>query len=137
MKAWKILGYLGLFPFIISLYLSTEMTFLGISTKQVFIAYSAVILSFIAGSIWRRDSPIYLDKQNIISNLFSLLAFTSLLLDHKLALTILALSFMLLLLYEKSLDKQNKLLTDYISMRFWLTLIVVLLHITAYFLWFS
>lgn len=137
MKAWKILGYLGLLPFIVSLYLSTEIVFLGVSTKQVFIAYSAVILSFIAGSIWRRDSQIYFDKQNVISNLFSLLAFASLLFNHKLALIILAVSFMLLFLYEKSLGKQNKLLSDYINMRFWLTLIVVLLHITAYFLWFG
>jgi hypothetical protein len=137
MKASKILGYLGLLPFIISLYLSTEALFMGISTKQVFIAYGAVILSFIAGTLWRRDSQIYLDKQNIISNLFSLLAFASLLLDHKIALIILAVSFILLFFYEKSLGKQNKLLTDYMIMRFWLTLIVVLLHITAYFLWFG
>jgi hypothetical protein len=137
MKAWKILGYLGLLPFIISLYLSAEMIFLGISTKQIFIAYSAVILSFIAGTLWRRDSQIYLDKQNIISNLFSLLAFASLLLDHKIALIILAVTFMLLFFYEKSLGKKNKLLSDYMNMRFWLTLIVVLLHITAYFLWFG
>jgi uncharacterized membrane protein len=60
-----------------------------------------------------------------------------LLFNHKLALIILAVSFMLLFLYEKSLGKQNKLLSDYINMRFWLTLIVVLLHITAYFLWFG
>ncbi|MFT5851593.1 MAG: hypothetical protein ACI87J_001566 [Colwellia sp.] len=137
MKAWKILGYLGLLPFIISLYLSTEKLFFGISTKHVFIAYSAVILSFIAGTLWRRDSQTYLDKQNIISNLFSLLAFTSLLLDQKIALIILGVSFMLLFFYEKSLGKQSKLLTDYMNMRFWLTLIVALLHITAYSLWFG
>ena len=107
MKGWKILGYLGLLPFIVSLYLSTEIVFLGISTKQIFIAYSAVILSFIAGSIWRRNSQIYFDKQNVISNFFSLVAFASLLLDHKLALIILAAGFMLLFLYEKSLSKQN------------------------------
>ena len=137
MKACKILGYLGLLPFIVSLYISTEIVFLGIPTKQVFIAYSAVILSFIAGSIWRKDSQNFFDKQNVISNLFSLLAFASLLLDQKLALIILAVGFMLLFLYEKSLSKQNKLLTDYMNMRFWLTSIVVLLHITAYFLWFG
>lgn len=137
MNVWKILGYLGLLPFIASLYLSTETVIFGISTKQAFIAYSAVILSFIAGTIWRRESKNHHDKQYVISNVFSLLAFVSLMVYHKIALIILAISFMLLFLYEKSLGKQNKLLTEYISMRFWLTLIVVLLHITAYLLWFS
>lgn len=137
MNVWKILGYLGLLPFIASLYLSTETVIFGISTKQAFIAYSAVILSFIAGTIWRRESKNYHDKQNIISNLFSLLAFVALLLDHKIALIILAVSFIILFLYEKHLVQQNKILNDYMSMRFWLTVIVVLLHITAYFLWFG
>lgn len=137
MKWSKKLGYLGLLPFITSLYLSTETVFLGISPKQAFIAYSAIILSFIAGTIWRKDTQIYHDKQHVISNVFSLLAFVSLMVYHNIALIILAISFMLLFLYEKSLGKHNKLLTEYISMRFWLTLIVVLLHITAYLLWFG
>lgn len=137
MNVWKILGYLGLLPFIASLYLSTETVIFGISTKQAFIAYSAVILSFIAGTIWRRESKNYHDKQNIICNIFSLLAFVALLLDHKIALIILAVSFMLIFLYEKFLVNQAKLHTEYLCMRFWLTVIVVLLHITAYILWFG
>lgn len=137
MKAWKALGYLGLIPFIVCLYLSSEAEFWGISTKQAFVAYSAVILSFIAGTIWRRDVSTHHDKRYIISNIFSLIAFASLLVAQEVALIILALSFMLLFVYENSIGKQHKLPTDYMNMRFWLTQIVVLLHITAYFLWFG
>lgn len=136
MKTWKVLGYLGLLPFIICLYLSSETVFWGISTKQAFIAYSAVILSFIAGTIWRRDTQSYLQKRYIISNVFSLLAFVSLLVPYKIALIILVLSFVLLFIYENSISKQDKTPSDYMNMRSWLTQIVVLLHITAYFLWF-
>lgn len=137
MKTWKVLGYLGLIPFIVCLYLTSEAVFLGVSTKQAFVAYSAVILSFIAGTIWRRGVSTHHDKRNIISNIFSLIAFACLLVAQKVALIILALSFMLLFVYENSIGKQDKLPTDYMNMRFWLTQIVVLLHITAYMLWYG
>ena len=134
MKTWKVLGYLGLIPFIVCLYLTSEVVFFGVSTKQTFVAYSAVILSFIAGTIWRRGVSTHHDKRNIISNIFSLTAFACLLVAQKVALIILALSFILLFFYENSIGKQDKLPTDYMNMRFWLTQIVVLLHITAYML---
>ena len=111
--------------------------FLGVSTKQAFVAYSAVILSFIAGTIWRRGVSTHHDKRNIISNIFSLIAFACLLVAQKVALIILALSFMLLFVYENSIGKQDKLPTDYMNMRFWLTQIVVLLHITAFLQWYG
>lgn len=137
MKTWKVLGYLGLIPFIVCLYLTSEVVFFGVSTKQTFVAYSAVILSFIAGTIWRRGVSTHHDKRNIISNIFSLTAFACLLVAQKVALIILALSFILLFFYENSIGKQDKLPTDYMNMRFWLTQIVVLLHITAYMLWYG
>jgi chromate transport protein ChrA len=137
MKTWKVLGYLGLIPFIVCLYLSSEVVFLGVSTKQTFVAYSAVILSFIAGTIWRRGVSTHHDKRNIISNIFSLTAFACLLIAQKVALIILALSFILLFFYENSIGKQDKKPTNYMNMRFWLTQIVVLLHITAYMLWYG
>jgi hypothetical protein len=137
MKWCKVLGYLGLIPFIVCLYLSSETAFFGIYTIQAFVAYSAIILSFIAGTIWRRDADAYQDNRHIISNIFSLVAFVSLLVVHQMALILLALSFMFLFVYENSLSKEAKLPTDYINMRFWLTQIVVLLHIIAYGLWFG
>ena len=137
MKTWKILGYLGLIPFIVCLYLSSEAQLWGISTKQAFVAYSAVILSFIAGTIWRGDILTHHDKHYIISNIFSLIAFVCLLVAQKVALIILALSFMLLFVYENSIGKQDKKPTNYMNMRFWLTQIVVLLHITAFLQWYD
>ena len=47
------LGYLGLLPFLFSLVLiSTERTLFNLSGQQFFIAYSAVILSFLSGVLW-------------------------------------------------------------------------------------
>jgi hypothetical protein len=137
MKSWKVLGYLGLLPFIACLYVNSEAVFFGISTKKSFVAYSAIILSFIAGTIWRRDDDIYHDKRYLISNIFSLIAFVSLLVERELALIILALSFMFLLVYENTLTKQKNHSTDYMNMRFWLTQLVVLFHVTAYVMWFG
>lgn len=137
MQQWKILGYLGLLPFIVCLYLSGEKEFWGISGIQAFISYSAIILSFIAGTLWKTDTQTDDNNNYIISNIFSLIAFVSLLVQQGLALIILGLSFLILFVYEKSLGKQKSLPTHYIRMRFCLTLIVVLLHITAYTLFFD
>jgi uncharacterized membrane protein HdeD (DUF308 family) len=133
MKSWQLLGYLGLLPFIACLYLSIESVNWCTTGKQAFIAYSAIIVSFIAGSVWRKDI-----KQQIISNIFSLIAFITLLIEPKMALIILAFSFSFLFIYEKKLTKfktEDNRSNEYMRMRFWLTSIVVLFHIIAYILW--
>lgn len=139
MKSWQLLGYLGLLPFITSLYLSVESVSWVIAAKQAFVAYSAIIVSFIAGSIWRKDDEHTQKKQQIISNSFSLLAFISLLTYPNIALIILSFSFLFLYVYERDLAKcstdENRT-SEYMAMRFWLTLIVISMHITAYILWF-
>jgi heme/copper-type cytochrome/quinol oxidase subunit 2 len=110
-----------------------------ITAKQAFVAYSAIIVSFIAGSIWRKDDKHTHTKQQIISNSFSLLAFISLLTYPNIALIILSFSFLFLYVYERDLAKcstdENRT-SEYMAMRFWLTLIVISMHITAYILWF-
>ena len=139
MKSWQLLGYLGLLPFITSLYLSVESVSWVIAAKQAFVAYSAIIVSFIAGSIWRKDDEHTQKKQQIISNSFSLLAFISLLTYPNIALISLSFSFLFLYVYERDLAKcstdENRT-SEYMAMRFWLTLIVISMHITAYILWF-
>jgi chromate transport protein ChrA len=140
MKSWQLLGYMGLLPFIASLYLSIETVSWSITAKQAFIAYSAIIVSFIAGTIWRKDDNSIQIKQQIISNAFSLLAFIALFTDPKFSLIILTCSFFCLYIYEAQLTKfteEDKRTSGYMEMRFWLTLIVSSLHITAYFLWFT
>ena len=137
MKVWQLLGYLGLLPFIAFLYLSVNSENPNITAQQAFVAYSAIIVSFIAGTLWRKDD--HHISQQITSNTLSLMAFSSLLIAPDLALIILVFSFLFLFIYEQKSAKntqQNTLNANYMRMRFWLTLIVVSLHITAYFLWF-
>lgn len=132
---------MGLIPFVLCLYLSDYNVFWGIDPKQAFIAYSAVILSFIAGTLWQVNGPQRNDnknnKQQVISNMFSLIAFVSLLINPYAALAILATSYLLHFLYEMRFVLQDELNPQYITMRFRLTLTVVLLHITACIVWSS
>lgn len=133
MQTWKILGFLGIAPFIICLYLYVNETWLE-QAKFGFVAYSAIILSFLSGSLWRVEFDIKARHQ-VISNVFSLLAFASLFIDKSLALLTLSSLYMLLFIYEVKGFTQRKTSTDYKAMRFRLTLLVVSLHIVAYVLW--
>jgi len=137
MKSWKLLGYLGLLPFVLCLYLSKEVVFLGVSTQAAFIAYGAIILSFIAGTVWHKNGVASDSMQLLVSNIFSLIAFVTLLIRTDIALLILAPTYILIFLYEKYLSKRQQFPASYMNMRAKLTGCVVFLHITAYFLWFA
>ncbi|MBA6380066.1 MULTISPECIES: DUF3429 domain-containing protein [unclassified Colwellia] len=139
MKSWQLLGYLGLLPFAGFLYLSVVLEDSSVWAQQAFIAYSAIIVSFIAGTLWRKAEDNTRLTQQIISNLLSLIAFTTLLMPDDLALIVLSFSFMFLFLYEKKLaitEQINDVDLAYMRMRFWLTFIVLSLHTSAYYLWF-
>ena len=131
MKTWQSLSYLGLLPFFISLVLSFLVQDWQSSALQVFIFYSAIILSFISGTFWHAAVKQHNTKQQVISNIFSLLAFCSLMLSQSMALIVLALSYLFIFLYEKSLMTRNSTTKKYIKVRFQLTVIVVLLHCCA------
>lgn len=138
MKISQTLGYMGLIPFIISLYLSINDTGWQLDAKQVFIAYSAIILSFVAGTLWQTNGETKHDRRKIVSNIFSLFAFLTLLVNQNLALTILAANYILLFLYESklaTLNQESNRNPAYMTMRFRLTCMVALLHCCAYFLW--
>jgi hypothetical protein len=138
MKSTKALSFMGIIPFIISFYLSIQGVVWQIESKQIFIAYSAIILSFLAGTIWKKSKQKIYDQQRIISNIFSLLAFISLLVNHHLALIILVISYLFLFLYEtrlENLDKQSDIIKGYLKMRLQLTVSVILLHIMAFMMW--
>ncbi len=130
---WKRLGYLGLIPFIFCLDISTSDAWMN-EGKQAFIAYSAIILSFMAGSLWQIDQH-RLSHQQVISNIFCLIAFSALLVDQYLALIILALCYLCLFIYEVKFVRLHSADSEYIAMRFRLTIIVVLLHVGALILW--
>jgi len=137
----QLLGYLGLIPFVIALSFQNLIIELFQQTpKQVFIFYSAVILSFIAGTLWRKKNDQLNIKRQYLSNLFSLMAFLALLIAQNQALILLAVSYLAILFCEYKLDEaqaegikvENK---QYFDMRLQLTSIVVLLHIVAFSVW--
>jgi len=139
MKTTKILAFMGLIPFIVSLTMSIQSGLWQLESKQIFITYSAIILSFVAGTLWEKgDKHNKHNKQKIISNLFSLIAFISLLINHYLALAILAISYITIFLYEvrlASLNNQENARSVYLKMRLQLTVIVISFQLTAFILW--
>ena len=138
MKTWKILGYLGLIPFAVFLYYGSEQSLFVVNSKFSFISYSAIILSFIAGSLWRESPNNQNSQTQIISNLTSLIAFVCLLVNISTALIVLPITYGFIFVYQVKLHKQsshNELSTDYMIMRFWLTLTVIIFHLVAYNSW--
>ncbi|MCF2948217.1 DUF3429 domain-containing protein [Paraglaciecola aquimarina] len=137
MKIWQWLGYLGLLPFIATLVFSIQAAPLNIDKNMPFIAYSAIILSFMAGTLWRAETE--LNKQKlIVSNTVSLLAFSALLLPEYMALAVLSANYWLLYFYEVKKSCATKLSEThkkYLNMRFRLTITVLLFHILASVLW--
>ena len=131
MQTWRLLGYLGLLPFASALIIASMKTGFEEAARQAFIAYSAVILSFIAGSLWRLDDQY--KHQQLFSNLLSLIAFSSLLLSNTYALSILIISYVITLLFEIKIAPHSN--PTYMNMRLNLTLIVVSMHFVALTLW--
>ena len=141
------LGYLGLIPFIIPL---VEMThavadgvgvngaaIFGFYAPYVFIAYSAVILSFLSGILWAKSRDFSQKKiarpMIIFSNLLALSAWASLLLINissilmVFAVALLLCGYGSLLLAERSLDHDAKD-SQYWRMRLVLTMLVICAH---------
>jgi hypothetical protein len=135
MSTWKTLGYAGLIPFFGCLTLSAYIDNLGFNSQQVFIAYSAVILSFIAGSLWRIDDNNEHKSRQLISNIFSLIAFSALCVNYLAGLIILASSYPLILFFEYKMSGQASMKKHYMIMRCKLTLLVFIVHIFAVYLW--
>lgn len=130
------LGYLGLIPFILPLIFGTTIeNTLEISPLQVFIFYSAIIISFIAGTLWRKSTDNISVNLQIFSNIFSLFAFFALLLPNNIALIVLAKIYLLILLCEYHFDHSDRKNHDYLKMRIRLTSLVVLLHIAGFLIW--
>jgi len=143
MKTWQWLGYLGLFPFLACLWLF-EMSFDGsannllFNPQQGFVFYSAIILSFLAGVLWRKEPGGEHSKAQIISNIFCLYAYLCLFLPSFYALIFLPFGYLSLFLAEYLLynNKQDVFTNPYFIMRFRLTLLVSLLHGIAVISWF-
>ncbi|MEJ2763423.1 DUF3429 domain-containing protein [Photobacterium sp. MCCC 1A19761] len=135
------LAYLGLLPFIISLIcLWTDTRLFDIPPQQLFIAYSAVILSFLAGILWGNaiDHIRHQLSRNalILSILFSLIAWGVLLrAPEHFALSVLLLLFGFVAVWFaemkiRQIEKEGQP-ADYQPMRNRLTGIVALIHLIA------
>lgn len=132
------LGYLGLLPFIGGLVLMMlNETLFELSGQQIFITYSAIILSFLSGVLWGAALEGFDNTLGrtalILSNLFALAAWAALLLDSyaKLAVVLLAIGFLAVWFAEKHIRTNQKAASPegYQTMRNRLTLGVVAMHL--------
>jgi len=139
MKTSQVLSYMGLIPFFMSLFMSLDNTLWQVNTQYIFIAYSAIILSFVSGTLWQGNQTKQHDVKKIVSNLICLFAFLALFLAQHLSLILLAINYLCLFVYEyrisKQLNQQSHREVAYMKMRFKLTIIIVLLHIIALMRW--
>lgn len=154
----SMLGDLGVLPFglLAGLMVQASMSgtgwrsagLFGLSAAQGFMAYSAVILSFLAGALWERSRLAQSDGPTgqaraliLLSNLVALVAWSCLLLFSAapnimiLAICLLALSYISLLWVERSSQAFSftyaLLGGSYESMRLRITLIVVSVHLVV------
>lgn len=131
-----VLASFGVIPFIFATYLSwANGTFFGVSGLELFITYSAIILSFMAGTLWgqriQKDMNPLSKYVLISSNTISLGAWLSLLIDVPvLSIALLFLGFISLFWVEaRSLKQSESSDARYLNMRFFLTIIVCVLHL--------
>ncbi len=142
-QTWQWLGYLGLLPFAFFLWFSdTTLKIISYNlpydSKHAFVFYSAIILSFLAGNLWPKDTQKKQVALPLLSNLFCLYAFICLLLPLFLALILLGFGYLSIFLIEYILCKDNDISysKNYFSMRLPLTIFVCLFHFYALFSWF-
>mgnify|MGYP001571403568 CR=1 FL=1 len=141
------LGYLGLIPFLIPLWqmivavsqgLGVDSASLfGLYAPYVFITYSAVILSFLAGILWSKGRFNTQQKASkaaiVFSNMMAISAWTSLIIiNYSQMLTMFAVALLLggfgsLLLAERALNIDSDD-AKYWRMRLVLTMIVIAAH---------
>ncbi len=131
---WLGLGYSGLLPFIIT----TVMSWAGwvtpwLDPEFAFISYSAIILSFLAGTLWGRVLSLYASNNIgnllILSNLYALLAWFSLLLSvPAVGLVTLSFGYFSLLRFEKRCQNLH-VDQEYHRMRVRLTSVALLSHL--------
>ena len=144
----KTLGYAGLLPFMVPLYLMVlaftsaaglqSASLFGLYAPYVFIAYSAVILSFLSGTLWAYGRPqagVLAAGAILFSNLVALAAWVSLLLIYLtpimtlFALCLLTAAYLGLLLIERLLEVPQE--TGYWRMRIQLTALVAAAHLAV------
>ena len=144
----KTLGYAGTVPFLLPVYLMGQAflsskglqsaALFGLYAPYVFIAYSAVILSFLSGTVWayaRSVDAVVSYGAILFSNLVALSAWLSMLLIYIVpimtlfALCLLMAGYLGLLLIERLLEVPEN--AGYWHMRIQLTAVVALAHLAV------
>jgi len=144
----KTLGYAGTLPFLLPVYLMGQAflsskglqsaALFGLYAPYVFIAYSAVILSFLSGTVWayaRSVDAVVSYGAILFSNLVALSAWLSMLLIciapimMLFALCLLMAGYLGLLLIERLLEVPEN--AGYWHMRIQLTAVVALAHLAV------
>ena len=133
------LGYAGLLPFLAAVWASyAELSFGAWSASHLFMSYSVIILSFLAGALWGKAKE--LEESNVSrllligSNVFALTAWLAVLLGRdylSAGLTVSMTGFILVYLVE---HKTQGLLPQgmdsaYLKFRLTLTSVVCLAHL--------
>ena len=133
----KILGFLGLIPFVaLPLFVLTGIL-AYFESYLYFVQYSAIILSFFGGIHWfaalANNGP---KHQLYMAMLPSIVAWLSLImLDGEMLLSTLSIAYIGVLIYDKySIVMEKHKIIEYISLRMVLTSIVVLCHLTMAFI---
>lgn len=141
------LGYAGLLPFLIPVYLLFSGSVLPADdVVTLFLSYSTVILAFLGGSLWgfglASSRSLFSSLLVVGSNLIALLAWAGLLLgvfSPHAAVAGLAAGFVLVLLFElrfaRFLFAESNVAVKhhYIDLRLTLTAIVVLAHLLVFY----
>ncbi|MAH73178.1 MAG: hypothetical protein CBC09_03795 [Cellvibrionales bacterium TMED49] len=143
-RTYLLLGYAGVLPFAFStLSVSFSLvdtgnansaSFLGLYVPYVFITYSACILSFLAGTLWRGqfDSSHDGSKMLLVSNLLALVGWLSLQVIHishylvLMAIVILGAGYAAALVAEKISPSVSP---HYLAFRSRLTFAVIVMHV--------
>ncbi|WP_257263014.1 DUF3429 domain-containing protein [Endozoicomonas sp. ONNA2] len=135
------LAWLGITPFIISLSLSIRgLSLVDHTGEQLFIIYSVIICSFMAGSLW--GQAVYRENQSgslikvLASNVIALWVFAALLagLGDQQMLVVLAIGYLATLIIEcvNTDSLADGWVKSYLSMRAIVTLVVFILHCFLY-----
>ena len=132
------LGYAGLIPFLVAAWAAVaERTLFQLSPTMVFLTYSAIILSFLGGTLWGKARELVEGMLSsgllVLSNLLALSAWAMLLLGEAwLAAGLIIALFGYVLLYAVERFAAGQMLGDvgssYLLFRLTLTIVVCLAH---------
>ena len=131
------LGYLGLIPFIVGVVsYAAKLNIWGTGGDQLFVNYSIVIFTFLAGTLWGNGIYQALGVRArlalIMSNVFALVSWSMLFLidsHNTFIIIVLAIGYLAIWFIERSNRYRiAKHLDEYDVMRFRLTVTVVFMH---------